>query len=261
MYNFCPSQEEQILNTGQSGREQPTNRRRVLQDYRQQGKRFIPPMLQHFPFLKETNWIDERVPELVWIALLLRVYGMRQGMGIAVRVAQATKSHCNRNTGFALTSDYSGLNDGEKEAVRADLGRDNTLDKSILGLAALVKHYKDFPLKFLADSAPGFSTDTSSHLEELKEVLRTLRDRESHFATMVQAVAVRIFFENDMLRVAPHVGLANLRAIDDYPLTEEANRVAASVRSFISGIIASLNDAQWPGTFWERGRELEPCEE
>ena len=64
------------------------NRRRVLRDYRQEGKRFIPPFLQHMR-LKESRWTDDRVPELVWIALLIETFGLEEGVAVAASVAKA----------------------------------------------------------------------------------------------------------------------------------------------------------------------------
>ena len=60
------------------------NKRRVLQGYRQEGKRFIPPFLQHMP-MTESSWIDDRVPKLIWIALLIHVFGLKEGTAIALR--------------------------------------------------------------------------------------------------------------------------------------------------------------------------------
>ena len=35
------------MSQGNQDRDQSKNRRRVLQGYRQEGKRFVPPLLQH----------------------------------------------------------------------------------------------------------------------------------------------------------------------------------------------------------------------
>ena len=66
------------MNQQSEGNRISKNRRRVLQGYRQEGKRFIPPFLQQVS-LTQTDWMNERVPELVWIALLVHVYGVQEG--------------------------------------------------------------------------------------------------------------------------------------------------------------------------------------
>ena len=63
------------------------NKRRVLRDYRQEGKRFIPPFLQHMPIMTESRWMDDRVPELIWIALLNHIFGPKVGTAIALSVS------------------------------------------------------------------------------------------------------------------------------------------------------------------------------
>ena len=243
-------------NSGASG-----NRRRVLRDYRQEGKRYIPPFLQHMPIMTESRWMDDRVPELIWIALLIHVFGLKEGTAIALSVAKAaTKCDPTAKQAFAAASDYGALSNEQTHCVQSTLNKGGMLDKACQGLAALIHNYPDCPMAFLSN--PGRSKDDSpgSTLEDLREAIDNISDRQSQPGIYAQAAVVYIFFVNGRLQVAPHVGLANLPAVEEYPNTEESLRVAASVRSAVTGLLTGDTSSDWRRSFWNQGRSLGPCE-
>ena len=236
------------------------NRRRVLRDYRQEGKRFIPPFLQHMR-LKESRWMDDRVPELVWIALLIKAFGLKDGTAVAANVARAA-AKCDQTSerAFAATSDYGELTDENKRCLRSALNADGMLDKVRRGLAALIRHYTEFPLAFLAERDEASQDDSGSTLDDLKATIDHISDRESPAAIFAQAGVVYIFFINDRLKVSPSSSLANFPAVEDYPLTDESRIVAASVRSVVTGLLTRDIPSDWRNSFWNQGRCLGPCE-
>ena len=232
----------------------------MLQGYRQEGKRFIPPFVQHMP-LTESSWTDDRVPELIWIALLNHVFGLKEGTAIAVSVAEAAaKYDQTAKKAFAATSDYFELGDEQRHSVRSVLGEQGILDKAAQGLAALIHNYPDCPLAFLSKPGRGMDNSPGSTLEDLREAISNICDRQSQSGIYAQAAVVYIFFVNDRLKVASHIGLANLPAIEDYPMTEESVRVAASVRSAVTLLLSHDIPAYWRNSFWNQGRLLGACE-
>ena len=82
-------------------------------------------------------------------------------------------------------------------------------------------------------------------------------DREGRAAIFAQATTVYIFFINDRLKVAPHVGLANLPAIEEYPTSEESKRVAVSVRSAAAFLLSQDIPTSWRNSFWNQDARLE----
>ena len=248
------------MNRGSEGNNNSANTRRVLRGYWQKGKRFIPPLLQHMP-LTESSWIDDRVPELVWIALLIRVFGVKEGTAVAASVAKAA-ARCDQTAkkAFASASDFVALSDEHKCCVRSALNAEGTLGKARQGLAALIYNYTDFPLAFLVETAKSEEDGSRSELEDLREAIACISDRQSQSGIYAQAAVVYIFFVNHRLNVAPHVGLANLPAIEEYPMTEESLRVAASVRSAVPFLLSYDIPANWRDSFWNQGRLLGACE-
>ena len=243
------------------GCNEPKNERRVLRGYRQVGKRFIPPFLQHMS-PRETRWMDDRVPELVWVALLNQVFGFREGAALAVSIAKAA-AQCDQTTekAFAAASDYAALSEGQKQCIRSALSDEGKLEQASRGLEALIHHYPEFPLAFLADADKSSEYGAGSSLDDLKMTVGDISDREGRAAIFAQATTVYIFFINDRLKVAPHVGLANLPAIEEYPTSEESKRVAVSVRSAAASLLSQDIPTSWRNSFWNQGRTLGACEE
>jgi hypothetical protein len=205
--------------------------------------------------------MDDRVPELIWVAVLIHVFGLKEGTAIAASVAKAA-AKCDRTAkkAFAAASDYVELSDEHRHCVRLALSEEGILDKASQGLATLIYNYTDFPLAFLSNPGSGKDDSLGSTLDDLRETISNISDRQSQASIYAQAAVVYIFFVNDRLKVAPHVGLANLPAIDEYPMTDESRRVAASVRSAVTFLLSHDIPANWRSSFWNQGRLLGDCE-
>ena len=240
-------------------RQQNEDKRRVLQGYKQRGKRFTPPLLELLS-PQESSWIDDRIPEVVWIALLMRNLGIKRGNDTATAIAQAAAECSQIGKAFAAASDYIELDDENKQQVRAALDSKGLLGPAQTALATLISIYDGFPLAFLGCPNNDDGNATQPALGDLEATIEAIFDRESRKAIFVQATAVHIYFTNGLLKVASGVSLGNLNAIMEYPETEESQRVAASVRSSVTFLIGKEIDSDWASSFWRQGRVLTPCE-
>ena len=238
----------------------PKGQRRVLGEYRQQGKRFIPPFRQ-LPNLKESRWIDDRLPECIWVALLLHVLGLRPGVAIVMSIASAAAAASpSPKRSFAGLSDYATLTSGEKHQIRAALEDEGTLAVARRALSALTDHYEEFPLGFLGDSEGANPDEEGSNLSDLREAIAESGQRHSTLGVHVQTTTLYISMANGVLKLTRGVGPENLDAILDYPATDESKRVAAFVRSASLAIFSQDEPSAWTRAFWQTGRNLQECE-
>ena len=76
------------------------------------------------------------------------------------------------------------------------------LDKARQGLAALIHNYADFPLAFLVETAKAEENGSRSELEDLREAIASISDRQSQSGIYAQAAVVYISFVNHQLNVA-----------------------------------------------------------
>ena len=204
--------------------------------------------------------MDDMLPELIWIALLIHKFGVKEGTAVAVGIAKAA-ARCDQTTerAFAVASDYLGLSDEQKRCVRSALNAEGTLEKARRGLTALIGHYPAFPLAFLAEQGRKNNACSGSTLDDLSEAIDNISDRQAYTGTFTQATVVYIYFINDKLKVSPGLSLANFPAIQEYPATDESQRVAASVRAAVNFLLTHDIACKWRVSFWNRGRSLGSC--
>ena len=245
------------MNSGEASREQP--RRRVLQDHRQRGKRFIPPFLD-YGNLDEVGWLEDLLPELVWIGLMNATFGVKRGEELCVELARAALA-CAEDTkhAYAFVSEYGILGPTEQECVVDRLADSGVLDHLNRGLAVLATYYPECPLAFLWSNIQR-DVQEEAILSTFKKLIVDLADRRDRPATFVQATAVSIYILNGKLKVFRDSGLADFTSIESYPETETSIKAASLIRAFINGLPGSpVLSADWRNYLWNRGRELEPC--
>lgn len=246
--------------------EKNKGKQRVLVDHHRVGKRFVPPFLHKLGQFGEVNWPDCILPELLWIGLLNRHLGFKEGTNLALSLAKAAVETFDElpKLWFAPTSSYGALTVEQRRMVTRTLKEFRHLDSLRKAIIPLGAFYPDCPLNFLFEGKLPEPKDSKEHLEELKEVVSSLFDRWDTPATRVQANAIYIAFVTGKLKVAAGTPLANFPAVADFPHTEESKIIASGARAMVNGFFGGegLYDKSsfWPEYFWNRGLELEPCE-
>ena len=80
---------------------------------------------------------------------------------------------------------------------------------------------------------------------------------------MVQATAIWLAFDADLLKVSADLSLAQFPEIEHYPDTDLSKQIGASIRAGLNVFFRSemhQADNKWPDYFWNRGLAIEPCE-
>jgi len=238
------------------------NPKGVLSDHQKVGRKFVPPLMQLGPF-KDANWIGSILPELLWLGLLNDHFGIKKGAALALSLARAAEQarKPERKMWFALTSAYLELNDDQKKQVVMSLKLSLEWELLIEALSPLASLYPRFPLGFLFEGAFLSIKNDKAELEKFKTMLSKLFDKYDKPATFVEATAVYIALITEKLFVFEGLTLARFPEVEKFPDTDDSKLVAASIRSTVNGLWGSeAGDSYWPGYFWNRGLELEPCD-
>jgi hypothetical protein len=233
----------------------------VLGDHKRIKSKLVTPFNDAFGPMHEVSWINMMIPELLWIALVQDAWGARRGVEIItaftrdVRASEASRDR----TIWAAAGKFAALPDG----VLASIVRGRPYrDDLCAALGPLHAHYPDHPMSGLvvADGTP-----SSRNLGGLKALVGELFDRASKSATLTQATAMWLAFDADRLKVATGLALSDFPRIEDYPDTEQSQRIAASIRATLNQMFGDVDlmasGSCWPVAFWNRGLELEPCED
>jgi len=233
--------------------------KRVLQDHKQIGKKFIPPLLQ-LRNVQTIKWQVPILPELLWLALLNSTYGTRTGPELAVALASSA-SKLVQQKWFAPASAYDSLLSEQKTELLQVLNLSHKLGAIQHALNDLLWFYPTCPLAFLFPTGPTAPEDPKSALEAFKRVLEELYDRGARAPMLMQANAFFIGLSVGPLRISSHISLPNFAEIEKYPTTSESRRAGSAVRAAMFGLFGHDYEhaSTWPQYFWNRGLEIEPC--
>ena len=231
--------------------------------YKQEGKVYIPPIFQLGEF-SGVYWLDDVLPEIIWIAILQNKFGLGLGKELALQISGSTNELLSINghkKWLAPLSCYSDLSNDDKSKLIEKvnkLGYDRYFN-SAFGFFAEI--YPEFPLAFLMSEKT--QSDTQESLKEYKSFLSDLYYKTNKAAIFMQATAIDMAFQADILTVSPNTSLAKFPEIINYPDTEISIKVASAICAAINGYFSNTmlfkSTGNWKSYFWNRGLQIEKC--
>jgi hypothetical protein len=236
----------------------------ILSDHKRIGKRFIPPFFDGLGTRQDYSWMNQILPELIWISCLNRYFGLKRGAELVVALSMETRKQFSESPNwFATVSSYSTLTSSQTETIIASLTGLKLLEEIRSGLFQLLSLYPKCPLAFLYQKQSLSRHDYDIILEDFSTLVRELFDRTSYASTFMQGTALYIGFANKLLRVVEDTLLAQFQKLQEYPNTELSLKIASSVRASIPMVVFEQEPpftSDWANYFWNRGLELVPCE-
>ncbi len=247
-------------------RKSKRKRKGVLGDHERKGKIFVPPiraaMSDKFQAIR---WVDNLLPEMIWIGLLLDSLSPRRAVEVAQNCAQETnrivspKKACS----FAFVSEYHVINTDQAKIIRDALTDKGALDDLQSSLASLVCLYCECPLSILFDepARERHQQGLDTSLNTLKRVVRKCLDRHSRDAMVVQATAMYLLVVTGKLKISRDSGLVRINDILEYPDTEESQKIGSLIRAGLNmPVLIQSTGFDWCSYFWQHGYEISVCE-
>jgi hypothetical protein len=226
----------------------------ILSDHKRQGSKLIPPFIHMLgrPLL-EVSWVKTIFPEIIWIALLHKAHGDRRAVELITSLSRQARSIGSESgkKWFAAASHYSDLSAGDFARLRHALHGTGMLAPVQEALAPLICWYPECPL---APMLPSLSSRRSRKppLTPLKELISSLYARSAREPMMVQATAIWLAFDADILKVSSDLSMARFPEIEHYPEIEISRKIGASIRSGLNMFFGSkthYQDGRWPAFF------------
>ena len=233
--------------------------KKVLDGHKKVGSRFIPPMKQ-IPNMKSKSFVNQMLPELIWIGLVndnigyVRGARLIQKIFIAVDEVRAKETQGN----FAYASCYGKLQAEEKNHLVEKLTLLGILDDLKTYLAPLILLYDEFPMRFIGPSSFILSNEQlvgkiSSCVEKHVDKYKTPGIVLNGSVLLSRLVTKKISFAADM-------DLPDFNSVIDAPDSEDAKFAAGFMRANAIGEFGMLQISDtWARYFWNRGYELSPC--
>lgn len=237
---------------------------KILEGHKKQGKIFLPPFVHMIGPIQEVSWIKTILPELCWIGLIQYQHGHQRGTEVITSLSRLARSvrSTERRESFAAVSSYSQLSDPEWVRLREKISAMNLLFLLRDSLEPLITLYPQCPLRPLYDTPPVATPKNA--LLRMRELVSSLLYRENRDPMMVQATAIWLAFDSDLLKVKKGLALSQFPEIEKYPDTDLSLMVGSSIRATLNMIFGDDDSPSqataWPRYFWNRGLELTPCE-
>lgn len=239
-----------------------------LKDHKRIGKKLVAPLSSaSLPGMRSSEWMIERIPEVIWIHELIHHLGPQRSLDILVTLLKAAHSVWRPgDIGLhVLASSWHYMRSDAVAFVVKALRVERQLDALGQGLRALTAFYPQYPLRVLCDNGSAQPAGRGD-LASFKLRLQSLFDRFAKPAVMTHAHIVLAQVRAGILIlpqecVLPKVDLLYASAPVDEENADYA-RAAGFVRAAAMGEFAAFPDHQplvAARYFWSRGLMLEKC--
>jgi len=236
-------------------------KQQILKDHKRMGSKFVPPLLQLKGF-KEVSYINQILPEIIWMGLINDLVGYKKGVELIAQIAKdafklkSTEKYIN----FALVSNYKLLTNRSKLLLKKQLKASKTLSVIQEALAPLIKLYPSFPLAFLKEK--GINEDRKKLILKIKTCTQRHFNKYDTPGLIIQANVLYIRGVTGGLYFNQKIQVPDLDTLIASPESEEAKRAGAFVRSSVLTEFMPIGEkftGQWSSFFWNYGYKLDSC--
>lgn len=228
---------------------------KILDGHTKQGSTFT-----RFPnLLEETSYVEETLPELIWISILNEALGISTTLQVIEILATVLpKGKDPSPNWFVFCTKLSTISDKNIIKVREALTEKFLLSKIQTALGPFVQLYPTFPVKWLGAEP----ITNASYLPEFKTLLELLLDKTSKPSTLMLAIAIWGLAVNESILLPP--SFSDFNSVIDYPNTTESQILASGLRATMLTMTKfgcpEKCGKTWSKEFWQRGIELEPVD-
>lgn len=230
--------------------------RTPLENHHRQGSRLIPP-LAALPNLHLASWVNDRLPELMWCALLVTHAGRDHALAVFRNVAKWAESNRDRMPKGADLghTGLSRLEPGMRAEVLSIICA-TTSDREILSSLLL---FDALPVREQWKTALR-GVSAKAGWDKLRLAVAHVFDHQSQLATDCRWARVIYKITSGQLVFS----VEHRELIDEllgYPGVGDQQKVRPTVRAMESSVASAkeTESIEWPIAFWLEGFEKTPC--
>lgn len=212
--------------------------------------------------LNEVSYVQDLLPEILWIGLINDYLGFRNGISLTntiIEIAHAINNNSCKIS-FAICSSYNLLNEQQKNDIVAKLTDLNLIKDLSDSLEPISGLYKGFPLNFICPHPT--STPKETLLERIKKTVIDLFDKYTLPSVAAQSMLTYSRITTGCLKIPNTMKIPDFNAIFEDFNSEEAKWAAGFIRSSaITELSPELNEGigEWSKTFWNQGLVVDSC--
>ncbi|HWQ43537.1 MAG TPA: hypothetical protein VN456_16075 [Desulfosporosinus sp.] len=234
--------------------------KQLLEGHKRVGKRFIPPMKQ-IPMMTETSYVDDMLPELVWIGLINDRVGYVRGARVIERVFLTVYNLKTEGQegNYALMSSFNKLTLAQKVEIVSSLRNDGVLELIQNAIAPLVLLYNECPLSFMGPPTTPYSEEELVSI--IKKCVKKTIDRYETPSIVLYGAMLLSKLVTKSISFPSNMDLPDFNSVINSPDSEEAKMAAGFMRASGLAEFGMLGlKKSWAKHFWDRNYELSPCE-
>lgn len=228
----------------------------VLHRHQKVGNRLKSP-LNTIPQLQNVSYIDEILPEIIHIAMILDAHGYADGIKLCISLFSKISPKLEKPD-LPLVSALSKVSEDGWTEIADELDRDGDLARLKLANTPLSILIPQWPLRFIGS----FQMDEPIAVSHLETCVGRHLDRHKTPACVVLATIMYWQGISGKLHFAQGLHVPDLNAIIDAPDSEEAKMASSEVRAFMMacmGFYKEEHGSQWAEDFWSEAMRLSPC--
>jgi hypothetical protein len=232
----------------------------ILEGHKRIGKRLVPPMMQ-LPMTISTGYVNDMLPELIWIGLINERVGYAQGARIleAIVLAFDAKKVEEQEGNYALISSFKKLSIDQKTMINDALRRAGFLDMVKISIAPLIILYDECPLSFFGQ--PENPSSREELVAVIKQCVGKTIDKYDTPGIILQGSLLLTRLVTKTIHFPKGMDLPDLNSVINSPKSDEANRAAGFMRASALAEFGMLKVANsWAKHFWDRNFQLIECE-
>lgn len=236
---------------------------RVLQDHKKVGKTLIPP-IKHILGVEEFSFINNGLPNLIWISALFLRCDLKMAFDSAIEFAEkchlTLKGDSDKPT--TLLQDFYDLNEQQKQALKSELFKLDSTKVLVEELRHQNQLLENYPLSFLfQDDETNLNRNESVSM--LKQDVAALYDRYSVHSVKVEVTALCALMNSGHIVYSSHLNLPDINSVFLDPESDEAKHVGALTRASMNSRAniyeKESTDHSWAKDFWSMAYYLEGC--
>ena len=242
-------------------------KKKILQDHKKIGKKLIPPLKSSAIPLREGDYTQEILPEIIWIVLIHEEIGQKKGIELVykfvslVNDSRETKEYFN----FAISSNLYRLTNSEKEKLIKKLIDSGFYLEISNMLSPLIYFYKNSPFSFLSKEIDLTKYEEELLLNKLKRCIGNCFDRFQKSSVIAMANVFYVKALDGKIHYPSHINPPDLNILIENPDSEEANSVSAQIRNHMKTEFMMLEhmsnyNADWAKSFWNQSYKLDTCD-
>jgi hypothetical protein len=216
--------------------------------------------MRQLPNLNDTSYVNQILPELIWIGLINDKLGYVQGTRLIEEIFKATDEFSGNDVlrNFAYASSFGMLDEDEKKALVKKLSALEILDLLKNYLAPLTLLYDEFPMRFIGP--PDTIIKNEILIQSISKSVDKHRDKYKTEGVVLIGAAFLARLVTRKIQFSSSLSLPDFNSIIDAPGSEEAKRASGFIRANSLAEFGMLKiKVDWARYFWNRGYELSPC--